>query len=48
MPAEYMERTCTECNGAGVVYGETCPTCGGYGYIEEEIEDDREEIDRYH
>lgn len=42
---------CMMCYGTGVEnYGETCVTCGGYGFVCEEEEytpDERDELDKW-
>jgi len=41
---------CMMCDGSGVDYGETCLTCGGYGFVCEEEEfmpDERDELDKW-
>lgn len=30
---------CFACNGSGTEYGETCLTCGGFGWCREETHD---------
>ena len=41
---------CMACYGTGEGYGETCVTCGGFGWVcekEEYTPDERDELDKW-